>query len=621
MEGHWIMRARKKRLGVVLSTMILLLGAAIVWITRLAGPSKPGSIPKGDYTFAKAFAEYRVEKVMHQRHIPGAAVVMIDDQEIIWQASFGLADVEREIPVNGDTVFKLWSLAKPFTAIEIMRLVEEGWLDLDAPLNEYVSGFSIQSRFRGGEPITLRHILAHRSGLPRNAGQYGFGWEVGPDALERLGEALKDCFLAYPTGDRYKYSNVGYDTLGYIIQAQRGSAFPAYMRDQLLVPIGMVSSAFYSTELPPGSELAMGYEYYERKYHPYEQKDTGSIPSGNLYATIGDLATFVKFVFRGGEAHNTQLIGRETLEAMFEDQYSRPTDPQAMGLGWKLGRVADAEILAWHDGGPAEGIGSLIAMLPQRKLGVLLLGNATSFEGGVALPIAVEILELMLETRDGLVEAKREPPGRVSVDAAVLKKYVGSYAALGDIFEVVANGDRLHGKIQGMSFDLVPIGDSRFRVSHWLLKLGIVDLLQLPMDLGELEIAFQGREGSTSDNMIIDFGGVNCEICPRSPALLGGSRWEALAGKYELHVRLPSGLPGRDRLGERNIILEGGRLFMSGAIGPILPIDDGTLIILSGPFHGETIARDPESGYLTHQGLVLRPVLMTPKPDGWHGPR
>jgi CubicO group peptidase (beta-lactamase class C family) len=603
------MRSRKKRLLILLPAIILLLGAvAALWIARSKGPRKPTSIPQGDYSYAKALAQHRVEQVMRRRHIPGVAAVMIDDQEIIWQASFGLADVEQETPVTADTVFKLWSLAKPFTAMELMRLVEQGQLDLDAPLEEYVPGFSIHSRFPDGEPITLRHILAHRSGLPRNACQSDFGWETGPEAMEHLAIALEGCFLAYPTGERYKYSNIGYVTLGYIIQDLAGRAFPPYMRDQLLLPVGMRSSAFYSSDLPPGSELAAGYEYFDGEYYRYEQQDIGDIPSGNLYATSGDLATFVKFFFRGGEAAGKQLIRPETLNAMTEDQYSRPADPQRMGLGWKLGRVADSEHLVWHDGGPAEGIGSLIAMLPERKLGFVLLGNASTFEGSVSLPIAVEVLEVMLETREGVAAPEEEPVKTLSIEPSVLEKYAGEYAAFGDILEVSTDGERLKGSIQGMSFDLVPIAENTFRISHWLLTLGLADLLQLPVALDQLEITFQIGEGLMGDNMIVNFGDFNHEVYPRIPPLADGGSWQALPGKYELYAKLPSGLPGPDRLGERDITLEDGHLYLSGTGGPIVPIDDDTLIILGGPFHGETIARDSEIGALSFQGVVFKPV-------------
>lgn len=604
------MRLLWKRFALLMLAMIVLLGAGtVVWLTRTKGPKKPASIPRGDYSYATDVARYRVEHVMKQRHIPGAAVLMIDDEEIIWQAHLGVADIEQGTPVSGDTVFKLWSLAKPFTATEVMRLVEEGRLDLDAPLDEYVPEFSIQSRFPRREPITLRNILAHRSGLPRNGCDYTFGWETGRGALEQLAVALEGCFLAYPTGNRYKYSNIGYVTMGYIIQAERERPFPLYMRDELLAPIGMANSAFWSRELPPGSQLALGYEHYKDEYHPYVQEDVGQIPSSNLYATSDDLAAFVKLVFRDGEAGGVQLIQPETLRAMFVDQYSRAADPQPMGLGWKLGRVAGNELLAWHDGGPTEGIGSLIAMLPERKLAVVLLGNAVTFEGSVSLPIAAEILEAMLEARDGVTVSEKAPAEAVAVATSDLQGYTGGYAAFGDILEVSVDGDRLKGSIQDMRFDLVPIAENQFRVSHWMLTLGLADLLQLPMDLGALEITFQKGEEPWSDHMIINFGDLNFEINPRYAPLPERSPWKALVGKYDVYGRLPSGLPGPERLGERVIRWEDGRLIMSGGAGPVLPLDDNTVIILSGPFHGETVSRDPEAGTLTHQGFVLQPAV------------
>lgn len=606
------MKVRWKWLVALLLATVGLLGVvSIIWITGADGPKKPAYIPQGDYTYARALAEDRLHRVMKQWHVPGVAAVIIDDQEIVWQASLGWANVEEEIAIDDNTVFKLWSLAKPFTALEIMRLVEEGRLDLDAALSAYVPDFSIQSRFSGNEPITLRHILAHRAGLPRNACHYGFGWETGPAAIETLAVALEDCFLAYPTGERYKYSNIGYDALGYIIQAERGRAFPAYMRDGLLLPMGMTHSAFYSTDLPAGSEIALGYEFYEGAYYPHEQEDIGAIPSGNLYATADDLATFVKFFFRDGEAEGRQLVSPETLADMLEDQYSRPADPQRVGLGWKLGYVADSELVAWHDGGPSEGTGSLIAMLPERKLGVVLLGNATTFDGSVSLPIAVEMLEVLLETRDGLIVVEKdEPAEEIRVDAVELEQYAGSYAAFGDILEVTVDGDQLQGATQGMRFDLVSIAKNRFRVSHWLLGLGLVDLLQLPMDLNKLEIAFQSDEKYVVDSMVIDFGGFNYEVCPRYPALPEEGSWKALAGRYEIFGRLPSGQPYGQRLGESTIFVEKDQIFMSGAVGPILPVDDNTIIILGGAYHGETITRDPQTGVLTHQGLMFKPLAL-----------
>jgi CubicO group peptidase (beta-lactamase class C family) len=604
------MGRRWLRLLLLVPITILCLGAiGLFLLNRDPGPKKPQPVPMGDYSYVKGLAGQRIEQLMKRNHIPGAAVALIVDQEIIWQEAFGLADRDREIPVTEETVFKLWSLAKPFTALETMRLVEEGLVDLDAPIDQYVHDLALLSRFPDGQPITIRQILAHHSGLPRNKCIYDNEWYMGDDALKRLADSLKDCFLISPIGARYKYSNVGIDTLGYIIQEKRQQIYPPYMVEHLLRPTGMSTSTFWSTDLPAGSETALGYEYNQGDYYPYEQVDVAAIPSGNLYGTVGDLANFVRFIFREGEANGEQLIRPETLALMFEDQYSSPADPQPMGLGWKIADVLAPEKMVWHDGGPSEGTGSLVAMLPERKLGVVLLANSTTFDGSQSAPLAAELLEAMLETEYGLVAAEEGSQDTFPVELAALKEYQGNYAAFEEIMQVSLAGDKLEGRIQGMSFDLVPVAENRFKISHWLLKLGLADLLDLPLDLRELEIEFQKDATTNQDVMVINLAGFAYEICLRLPEPPGGlAAWETLVGEYQRYARLPSGEAGQEKLGLAEITMVDGQLHMSGAIGPILPIDENTIIILSGTFALETISFDAQSGYLYHQGHVYKPI-------------
>ena len=610
------MPLRWKRMSTFLLAVILLPSISAFAIScSSSGPRKPEPVPIGDYTYVKTLAEQRLEQVMKRHHVPGMTAVLINDQEIIWQGNYGWANIEQEIPVTEDTVFKMLSLAKPFTAVETMRLVEEGLVDLDAPITDYLSDFTIWSRFPDGEPITIRHILTHRSGLPRN-GCVKPDWYFGPEAVEYLTVTLSNCFLTYPTGERYKYSNIGFDSLGTIIQEKRAQAFPVYMHENLLAPVGMSASSFWPSGLGGVGRLddaqkASGYEFFEGEYYAREQYDIAAIPSGNLYATANDLAAFVKFIFRGGEADGAHLISSETLALMFEEQASRVQDPQRMGLGWKIGRVLDTEKMVWHDGGSSEGIGSLIAFLPERKLGVILLGNGTNFEGVLSAPLAVELLEAMLETEYGLVKEEQKPPDSYPMSNNSLAAYQGDYALMGQIMAVVLDGDKLRGSIAGMSFDLIPVGENRFRASHWLYNLGLSSLLPLPMDLTELEIEFQPGAEPAGDLMIVDFGGITYETAPRYPAIQEiPESWAALAGKYERYDRLQSGEVGPEKLGEMEIVIEDSRLFMSGSIGPVLPIDDSTIIILSGSFGGETVGRDPQTGFLYHQGNVYKPELV-----------
>ncbi|NCF66112.1 MAG: hypothetical protein GWP61_09055 [Chloroflexi bacterium] len=144
-------------------------------------------------------------------------------------------------------------------------------------------------------------------------------------------------------------------------------------------------------------------------------------------------------------------------------------------------------------------------------------------------------------------------------------------------------------------------------MNHWLYELGLADLLQLPVGLKELEIEFQPGIEADQDVMIVDFGDIFYEIFPRYPELRGGAvAWEGLVGGYERYARLPSGDAGPEKLGESEITIEDGRLHMTGSIGPIVPIDETNLIILSGPFAGETITHDPDTGNIYHQGFVYK---------------
>jgi CubicO group peptidase (beta-lactamase class C family) len=536
-------------------------------------------------------------------------VALIDDQEVVWQEAFGLANVEQETPASADTVYRLWSVSKVFTALETMRLVEEELIDLDAPITDYLPDFSIQSRFPGSGPITVRSILAHRSGLPRNE---CYALTSRPEDDKVLGEmvdALKYCHQVAPVGYRHKYSNVGPDTLGYLIEQMRGESFAQHMKEVLLSPIGMDDSAFLSPEIPQGAVVASGYEYHEGEHYPIERVDITSLPSGNLCSTLQDMSVFATFVFRGGETDGQQIVRPETLQLMFEDQYSTPRDPEPMGLGWKTSRVLGFELLVWHDGGPDDGTGALLALLPERKLGIVLLANASSFGANVSLPLATDLLGLMLETKVGVRPPEPETPVPVKVEPVRLDDYVARYIAFGEAMDVSRRGDRLKGTIQGMSFTLMPVDQRRFRVSHWLLTLGLADLLPLPMDLRELEIEFLAGDEADDDRMIIHLGDYAHEVCPRYPRVEEPPRfWRELEGTYGLVKRLPSGHAATQVFGSDEIRIDDGVLRMPGIIGPLLPISETEIIILSGPFAGETMVYDPEEGTLAHQWVVYKPA-------------
>jgi hypothetical protein len=258
-------------------------------------------------------------------------------------------------------------------------------------------------------------------------------------------------------------------------------------------------------------------------------------------------------------------------------------------------------MLNWHDSGPSEGTGALVAFLPERKLGVVLIANSTTFGGDVSAPLAVEILKLMLETKYGLTPPPEETPAMVKIGRATLEDYIGRYIAFGEVLEVYLQGDQLKGSIQGFSFNLVPLSKTSFQPQHWLADIGLATLLRVPIDLRQLKIEFMVGDDVSADFMVIDLSGFSFEICPKYPNIGEISPfWENISGDYDLLPRLPSGLPGTEILGQTSIWVEDGVLWMAGFVGPILPISETKIIIISGPFSWETMVYEPEMGNIYH---------------------
>lgn len=588
----------------IISALIIAL-ASMLWQGRRI--KKTAKILPGNYSSTIEYAEYRISQVMEEKHLPGFVVVLIDDQDIIWQDTFGLANLEKNQPTGLNTVFRLWSVAKVFTAFETMRLVEDELVDLDTPITVYIPDFTLQSRFPDSEPITVRNILTHRSGLPRNGCQR---IEFNPNLLADQVTSLKNCYQTYPVGYRYKYSNIGFNLLGYLIEEMRGTPFPEYMRDELFLPIGMNNTTFLRSHLSAQAEVAPGYEYYEKEFYPYEQGDTTNIASGNLYSTVEDMGKFVKFIFRDGEANGKQLIAPDKFRMMFVEQASSPRDPHSMGLGWKTNRVLGSELLAWHDGGPSDGTGALVAFLPERKLGAVLIANGTTFDGSVSVPLAVELIGMMLETKYGLLVPPLEKlQETVNVERAILDDFVGKYIAFGELMDIYVQGGRLKGRVQGFTFNLNPLSETIYQPQHWLADIGLTSLLGAPVDLRQLKIEFMDGDDVSGDYMIIHLGGLNYEFCPEYPNLAEVPHlWKELSGDYELFAHLPTGLIGKEVLGQTRILVEDGVLQMAGLVGPILPINDKEIIVLSGSYAGETMVYDPETGNINHQGIVYMPL-------------
>lgn len=540
---------------------------------------------------------------MKRYHLPALAVTLVEDQDIIYQNAIGLIDIERDTEASTESVFKLWSLAKAFTALEIFREVEEGLIDLDAPITRYLPDFSIQNRFSDNTAITVRDLLAHRSGLPRHEGLLPEERDNKLAFLEKFERGASSSYLAYPVEYRYKYSNLGYDLLGRIIELTRNKGYYQYMKEHILNEMGMGHSNFYLEGIADTLQIALGYEYYKRDYYPYIQYNINNVPSGNLYSTIGDLSSFLSALFRN------QLFRKDaTLSTMFVDHYSKPQDPQTMGLGWKTVRTEKNELLIWHDGGPTEGIGSLIVFLPDRKVGIALVGNGTSLSGAYSMSFAMDILNSLLAEKECKLIEKTKKHRSARVESDYLQTLEGKYVAFGDIMEVKAKKNKLKTRMGGIGMRLIPLEGEGFAVTNWMDKIGLTKFARLPMDLDQVRISFMKTGVVDSSIMIINFGNISHEICPKYPSNIKiPGQWESLVGEYKVAELLPGKKRGKTNDQTIDIKLQEGSLLMSGIYGPIVPLDDRYLIILGGPFKGEIMEYNTDTGEIIHQKTMFIP--------------
>jgi CubicO group peptidase (beta-lactamase class C family) len=549
---------------------------------------------------------------MRKQHLPAMAVTVVRGEEVLYQGAKGVIDRKNQIPASTRSVFKLWSLAKPFTAMEIFREIEEDLVELEAPLTAYLPDFSIQSMYKKNDVPTIRDVLAHRAGLPRHEGLMPAGMVRDLNYLERFECGTASCYSSYPVATRYKYSNLGYDLLGRVIEESRSEGFFKHMKLNLLNDLGMKNADFYSGAIDSSLHRAVGYGYHKRKYTPYVQHDINNFPSGNLYATIEDLSAFLQSLFRG------DLFNKEnTLSRMLVNHYSHPGDPETMGLGWKLARMKNNEILVWHDGGPSEGTGSLIAFLPERKIGLAVIGNGTSFSGFYSLQFAMKILDsLMEEGSENRNEGNRKEkkanhsePEAVELSTETIRDLEGSYAAFGSLAEVKLKGKHLKVRFGGLSLILVPVSDTDFRITHWMEKTGLTRIIKPPVDFTEIGVSFRKDGPGDYGSMIIHMMDVSHEVCPKYPLQSAiPEHWKTLCGSYQRADRKPGGTWETKGEGRAEIQLQEGILMMSGPYGPILPVNDTLMRVLSGAYHGEYLDHDPVSGVILHQKWAFLPV-------------
>lgn len=361
-----------------------------------------------------------VEREAKDKDLPALAIALVDDQTVVWTHAVGFQDAAKKVPATDKTVFRVGSVSKLFTDVAIMRLVERGELDLDAPVSKHLPSFKPKNPFNKTE-VTLRHLMAHRSGLIRESPVGNYFDDTEP-SLAKTVESVNGYDLVYPPGEKIKYSNAAIAVVGMVLQQTQGVKFETYLSKSVLEPLAMKDSSFELTDnVKKNLAHAVMWSYHGREF-PAPLFQLGTSPAGSMYSTVGDLGKFMSCLFADGKGKGGQLLKKDTIAEMWKLQFAKPDDKQGFGLGFVVGEL-DGKKRVGH-GGAIYGFATELAMLPGSKLGVIVC-SARDVSNAVTSRIADDALKLMVAAKEGKPLPKIVETSPIPADEA--KALLGRY--------------------------------------------------------------------------------------------------------------------------------------------------------------------------------------------------
>jgi CubicO group peptidase (beta-lactamase class C family) len=354
---------------------------------------------------AIAAIDAAVEREMARARQPGLTLGLTDRDGRLAIRTYGLADVAGKQPVTSETLFEIGSIGKTFTAVAILQLVDEGRIDLHAPVARYLPWFAVPQP-EGHSPITVAHLLSHTAGIVA-------GIDGTPEAAFQVW-SLRDLPTFSAPGERFHYSNVGYKALGLVLAALEARPYPEVIRTRVLEPLGMSSTEPAITH-DIRARLAVGYEYLhdDRLSHrgaplaPATWLETETA-DGSIASTAEDMCAFLRMLMRGGEGPQGRLLSEESFAEMSAGNLWED-GTVAYGYGLVL-RDLDGRRFIGHGGGM---VGYLSAMQADIKanLGVIVLQNGMGMSPMSLARRIMRIADGQSESADTDVAAHHEIAG------------------------------------------------------------------------------------------------------------------------------------------------------------------------------------------------------------------
>jgi len=452
----------------VFAPLCSLLAAMIsIFPLRLAAQEK-----KDDLPHPKTLEELQkaMKDVVEKDHVAGAGLALVSKGELLWCGGIGKADVAANRDIACDTEFRVGSISKSFVSLALLKLQEEGKINLYARLQDVAPEVPMKNKWESTNPVRIVNLLEHTAGFDDMAFSEVYNRHDRPDfpllgVFKRFQEPQD---VRWPPGTRFSYSNPGYGIAGYLIEKVSGQPFDAYIQQNILVPLGITVGDFRLTD-GNRAKLAQGYGGNPPAAIAY--KEIYLRPAGDMKASPAELAKLVQFFLRRGKAGDLQLVKPETIARM-EYPETASSAKNGLKLGYGLANYTEdvgGVITHGHDGG-IDGFISSYRYMPEQNWGYVVLLNSTV--SGQALE---DLNRLAIEFLSKGFPKPQQPVAQVSAND--LQRFAGFYAPraprdqlLGFLQDLsggtwirVVDGKLQHAGLFGKGEDLFPVGKNQFR--------------------------------------------------------------------------------------------------------------------------------------------------------------
>ncbi len=376
-------------------------GAAAAPIQRT--PAPPNSASAIDRV---ARVKSALESERQRLHIPGMAVAVVEDDRVVLLAGLGVRSLETREPVDAGTVFPIGSCTKAFTAMAAVISQEDGKLSLDDSPRVHLPWFHMADP-EADQLVTLRDMLSHRSGLRAYA-----DLAAEPAVLSRL-EYVRAATSARPVArlrERFQYSNAMYTAVGEIVAKAQGSSWEQVIARRIFDPLGMMSSRALASDLPQVRDRAVGYDDSSHSGHwrpvPPPASLNALAPAGSIASSAADMARWLRFLLAEGSIDGNRVVSVAGIHEVMTP-HTQYKGPIWYGLGWVLYDWNHHRVVE-HNGG-SSGISALVSMIPERRVGFVLLVNTTP----TSLTGITQAGKILWPILLGEHEAAPKPPTRV----------------------------------------------------------------------------------------------------------------------------------------------------------------------------------------------------------------